>query len=98
MTERIKDDYCVEVRFGDDSEYLIDPKYDRLDRFTWLGANILRVVCEEGIAHVHIDDKDAEKIIDNTKLPVCYPEFMVRSDYEIYLNGQEKLLDDSWLE
>lgn len=99
MNERIKPDYHVQIQFGgDENIYAIDPKYDRIDRFTWLGANILRVITEQGVAHIHLADSDAERLIKSTGLPVAYPEFMVQSDYDCYIQGQANSLDDSWLE
>jgi hypothetical protein len=98
MIERIRDDYAARVNFeGTDDGVLVSPKYDRVDVFGWIGWSILRVIDNEGMAHLHMTEEVGRRVATTTGLPLAECEVMMRSDYETYLTVQERSLSDDWL-
>lgn len=96
----IKDDYSVRIRLlGQEENYpdglLMSPRYDRVDRYPNLGHAIMRVITAEGMLHIHVDDETGVRVIEATGCPSMEPcKFMLRSDYEKYLEVQQNSLED----
>jgi hypothetical protein len=96
--DRVRPDYTVPIGMeGHDEPLLMNPRYDAIHGFKWIGHAILRVVGSEGMAHVHLDYETAERVSEATDIPITEFEFITDRDYECYLQTQQDRLDDSWL-
>jgi hypothetical protein len=94
MNERIKDDYSVRVTIkGTEDSFLVSPKYDHLQTFSWLGWSILRVVLEDGMGHMHLPEDKGIDVAQQAGLPVAPCDSMMKSDYKYYLQAQEQNLE-----
>lgn len=97
--ERIRPDkfYQLNPESGEEP-YNVNAKYDRIDHFSWLGHWILKVWDDEhGLVGLHVDEATAKQVIDYAELPVVERDFMYQSEYEAYLQAQEKMMD-GWSE
>ena len=98
MNERIRPDYSYRLNLEDSDEPLIvNPRYDHIQQFRWLGYAILRYVSEEGIHHVHISEETGDRIAEYSGIPVAECEFMTQTDYDLYLTVTQDTLSDDWL-
>lgn len=89
----IRHDFSIRVSLGQDREYLLDPRYDRVDMFRELGHAVLMVIGEEGVTHEPIRPNDAEKIIQ-AGIPHTERQFITESEHETYLKVQAALLEE----
>lgn len=89
----------LNVQFnGEVHEFLLDPVYDRMDRFAWLGFNLLKIVDpEKGFAQIPFTDEEAATVQIPANLPLVERDFITEREYDIYIRWQEQLLDDNWL-
>ena len=99
MSERIRPDTFYPLNIdGGDRQYVINAKYDRLDVFPWLGHYVLKVYDDEqGLVSMHIDEATAKSIIDYTEIPLVEREFIYQSEYDGFLEAQQRAMDD-WTE
>ena len=97
MSEFVKPDYAVRITTSE-SEFLMSPRYDAIHRFRKISWAILRILTNEGMAHIHVSEETAEAVSEATGIPITDYDFMLTTDFEAYLEGQSSNLDDSWLE
>ena len=82
---------------GTDRQYLINAKFDRIDRFPLLGHHILKVYDDEqGLVLMHIDHPTAQAIVSHTRLPMVDREYIYQSEYNGYLEAMDKRIE-TWL-
>ena len=98
MSDYVRDDYAIKLTLGGSGEILFSPSYDAIHRFRFIGWGILRVVTEEGMAHIHINAETCEAVSEASGVPITDFDFICRTDYETYLESSASMLDDSWLD
>jgi len=97
MDNRVQPDFSLGLNIGD-QHHLVDRTYDHVHIFEWLGHGILKLITEEGVAQVHLSQADAEKIATGAGIIPIMREEISEREYEQYLQAQESMMDDDWLE
>ena len=81
-----------------DRGYIVNAKYDRIDSFSWLGHYILKVFDDEqGLVSMHVSEDTARAIIEYSEIPLVEREFIYQSEYDGYLESQQRAMDE-WTE
>ena len=84
MSERIKPDYSVELDAGGE-KYLLDPRFDFVRIFPWLGHCVINVVIEDGVARMHTDAETGYRVAEESGIALVEMEFITESEHERYL-------------
>jgi len=95
MSERVRPDqfYYLNPENGGEP-FMVNAKYDSMHHFSWLGHWVLKVYDDEvGLMGLHIDEPTAKRIVAYAELPIVEREFIYQSEYEAYLQAQEKMMD-----
>ena len=66
-------------------ELQVNARFDRLDFFQEVGAYCLKIVGNEGFLEYFIKPEDGETLEDMGDIPVVDREFMMQSEYELYI-------------
>lgn len=96
--ERVKPDYSIKMGVeGTEETYLLDPRYDFIRLFPWLGYGIVNVVVEQGIHRLYTTEEQCRRIQQGTGIPLAEVEFITESEHERML---EIMADDleSWID
>lgn len=98
MTERrdfIKSnaESCSIIRLNNE-DVVVTPAFDSLHHWQQNGAWILKVVTEDGFLNCAVAEREANRLLDITYLPVVAREFMVETEHKIWSNYQAELLHD----
>jgi hypothetical protein len=92
--DRVRPDYSARISLeGSDDSILVSPRYDRVDIFAWISHSIMRVIVEEGVAHIHVSEETGRRVAKVTGIPLVECEFITETDYEKYLEVQERDLE-----
>ena len=74
--------------------YIVNAKYDRIDNIRPLGHWMLKVFDDEtGLVTMHVDEATARRVAEFAGLPVCVRDTLLASEYQGYLDAQQKLMD-----
>lgn len=97
--ERVRKDYSIGMNTeGKESErYLLDPRYDFVRVFPWLGYGIVNIVTENGIHRLYTTEQQCRTINERAGIPLVELEWIVESEYENMLEIMANDLE-SWLE
>lgn len=99
MNERIKPDYSVPLSISNgENDYALDPRFDFIRVFPWLGYGIINVVTEEGVARLYVDQAQCERVHEGSGIPLVELEWISQSEHENMMDVLANSLDDSWLE
>ena len=83
MNEHVVPDYSIPLTMtNSDREFVLDPRYDFIRLFTFLGYGIINIVTETGIARVYVDQEQCEKDHEHAGLPMVELEWICESEYE----------------
>lgn len=78
--------------------FLLDPVFNRIDRFEWLGFNLLKIIDPEmGFVQLPIEDDHVVHIHNEIMLPLVERDFITVNEYDIYLRLQEQFME-GWIE
>ena len=96
---RVRPDYSSRLNAGDDGEFLLDPTYDFIRVFGWIGHAVINVITTDGVARMHVDEATARRVHETSGIPLIELDWICESEYEMYLDirgGQltDDLLDD----
>lgn len=98
MNERVRKDYSVRMGVeGTDEGYLLDPRYDTVRLFKWLGYGIVNVITEDGVHRLYTTEEQCRRIHEGSGIPLVEVEFIVESEHEQMLNIMANDLEN-WLE
>jgi hypothetical protein len=100
MNERVRPDYSVRMGIeGTDDGYLLDPRYDFIRVFPWLGTGygIVNVVTEDGIHRMYTTEEQCRNIHETAGIPLVELEWIVESEHENMIDIMARDLE-SWLE
>lgn len=101
QNDHIVDDYSVRIKIqyeGEDMELLVSAKYDRIDYWPRWGNYIMKVIDpDHGFISMAVDEETAFRVQEAADLPIVPRDEIFRSEYELYLNSQERTLNDDWL-
>lgn len=98
INPEIRIDQFFEIKLmykGEEHNFAISPKWDRIDVYRPLGVWILKMYDDEaGLIQGTIDEDTANKIIKDTGLPLVERDFIYQSEHELWIKGMANLLDD----
>lgn len=98
MPEFIQDDFSARVRIefeGEVMDILVSQKYDRIDYAPRWGAYFLKVIDpERGFMNMIIDEETAFRVQESSGVPIVPRDTLLRSEYELYLGGQDSCIED----
>ena len=95
MNERIKPDFTLRIDVGEEEDYLLDPKYDFIRVFPFLGYGILNIVVETGVHRLYTTEEQC-RIIAQRGIPLVELEWITESENE---RMREIMADDleNWM-
>lgn len=95
--DRIRPDYSVPLTTDDgESHFSLDPRYDFIRVFSWLGMGIVNVVTEEGVARLYVDEETCWDIHKKSEIPLVELEWITESENENMREIQADNLEDLW--
>ena len=80
---------------GEMQEVEIHPIRDRVDHFKMLGSYMLKVISDNNIIPIFIDQQDAEELKE-LGVPLIDRDTITESEHEIYIQYHSEKLDE-WL-
>lgn len=102
MNEFVVPDYSARVGIsfdGEDIDILVNQKYDRIDYAHRWGAYFLKVIDPEyGFMNMIIDEETAFSLQDASGVPIVPRDYLLQSEYELYLSAQAQNLEDLFKE
>ena len=99
MNERVKPDYSIGMGIqGSDERYLLDPRYDYIRVFPWLGYGIVNIVTEGGVARLYTTEAQCRQTHESSGIPLVELEWITESEHESMREIIANSIDDSWLE
>jgi len=100
MQDRVRPDTFKQLNVeGSEQPLIVNAKYDRMDHFPAFGAWILKVYDDEvGLVSCHLDEATARQVVEFTEIPIVERDFMYESEHEAHLQGQERMLEQYWLD
>lgn len=96
-SERIQPNFSVNLKLGEE-EVLINRVYDNVHIFNWLGHSILKIVGEEGFLQWHTSMDNGLKVAEAANITPVYRPEITPEEYEKYLEFQNQMLSDEWLQ
>jgi len=99
MSERVRPDYSIGMGIqGSDERYLLDPRYDFIRVFPWLGYGIVNILTENGVARLYTTEAQCRQTHESSGIPLVNLDWIVESEHESMRGVIAKSIDDSWLE
>lgn len=95
--DRVRPDYSARLSTNQ-GEFLVDPTYDFIRVFKWLGHAVINIVTEDGMNKMHVDEATARQVHERVGIPLVELDWITESEYQKYLDIKADLVDDSWLE
>ena len=92
FNKRIVPDGFTSARISGE-EYILSPKYDRIDHWEALGAWALKIVDDEqGFVSYYMDEHNARKVAETAGLGINQRETMLESEHAVWVRFQSKNL------
>lgn len=99
MSERVRPDYSIGVGIqGSDERFLLDPRYDFIRVFPWLGYGIVNIVTENGVARLYTTEAECRETHETSGIPLVELEWISESEHELMREIIANSIDDSWLQ
>jgi len=99
MNERVRPDYSIGMGVsGSDETFLLDPRYDFIRVFPWLGYGIVNILTENGVARLYTTEEQCRQTHESSGIPLVELEWISESEHESMRGIIANSIDDSWLD
>ena len=98
MADRVRPDYSIGMGVsGSDETFLLDPRYDFIRVFPWLGYGIVNILTENGVARLYTTEEQCRQTHESSGIPLVELEWITESEHESMREIIANSIDDSWL-
>ena len=98
MNERVRADYSIGMGVqGSEERFLLDPRYDYIRVFPWLGYGIVNIVTEGGMVRLYTTEEQCRNTHESSGIPLVELEWITESEHESMREIIANSIDDTWL-